>query len=308
MTRIATGDGWRSALLDLMAAQARQNSAQERFTTGKKAEDLKGFGRGAESLTAMRGLQDRVRSYIEAGEAAAARLETQSLALDQLADAAKNTRQAILDALANDSADGLMIEIRSQFAQARTALNTQHNDRYLFAGARVDQAPVLVADLVALAAAPTIASAFGNDQLKAVSRVSEGAAIETGFLADQLATGLFTEFAAVQTFDAGANGPFGKPLTAAQRTFLQGQVQALGAVYEGLVGAGAANGTAQNRVDAALEAQRTQEISLIKLVSERVDVDMAKALTELQQSQMAVQASTHVISQLRGLSLIDLLK
>ena len=47
--------------------------------------------------------------------------------------------------------------------------------------------------------------------------------------------------------------------------------------------------------------------SLDELVSNRTDADMAKAVTDLQLSQVAIQASAQVINQLRQVSLLNFL-
>ena len=52
------------------------------------------------------------------------------------------------------------------------------------------------------------------------------------------------------------------------------------------------------------EAQRTQ---LTGLIGNRTDADMAQAVTDLNLSQIAIQASAQVINQLRAVSLLNLL-
>ena len=88
MTRVATNANFQSALLDLQRAQARGQDAQTRISTQKNATDLKGFGRGSETLTALRSMSSRIAGVINTGETVKARLETQALALDRNADAA----------------------------------------------------------------------------------------------------------------------------------------------------------------------------------------------------------------------------
>lgn len=304
--RVSTFGNYQSALLDLMQTQQRQLDAQQRVSTQKVATDLQGFGRGSETLTALKAAEVRLASFIDTGEAVAARLESQSLALDRTADAAEGARQAIAEALAAGRMDGLMQDLQGQFQQAQAGLNAKHQGRYLFAGARVETAPVTVDTLAELAAAVP-ADVFANDGLKATSRLDEATTLETGLLADDLGGPLFDIFRDIQLYHEGANGPLSGEITDTQRDWLQARLAELDAAHEGLINAGARTGSQQNRVDSILESHRSQADALEVLVGERTDADLAQAITDLELAQYAVQASAQVISQLRNSSLLNFL-
>lgn len=307
MTRVATYANFQSALLDLMSAQVRGQEAQNRVATQKVAQDLRGFGRASETLIALKSMQNRIDAFIETGETVKARLETQALALDRIGDAAQGARQAIAEALAAGRMEGLMLDLQAQFQAAQDALNAKHQGRYLFAGGRTDTAPVTVSTMAELAAAPSVASVFVNDDLRQVSRLDEGATLQTGFLADDLGSPLFQVFRALQEWHTGPNGPIDGQIDEATRQFLEQQLGALDAARETVIQAGARNGSMQNRVDSVLTAHEAQKTSLEALVGKRTDADMAEAITDLQLSQIAIQASAHVISSLRDVSLLNLL-
>ena len=74
MTRVATFSNYQSALLDLMGAQSRAQQAQERIDSGRIATDMAGYGRQAESITALKSTQARLEGFISTGEAVKARL------------------------------------------------------------------------------------------------------------------------------------------------------------------------------------------------------------------------------------------
>src|SRR5690606_19101152 len=118
MTRVSTFGNYQSALLDLMSAQTRALDAQRRVSTQKVADDLTGFGRGSETLTALKSMQSRIKGFIDVGETVAARLTTQDLAFERIADSATSARQAVAEALAAGRADGLMLELQGQFLAA----------------------------------------------------------------------------------------------------------------------------------------------------------------------------------------------
>lgn len=308
MTRVSTLGNYQSALLNLMAAQARGLEAQKRISTEKVAGDLAGYGRGAETLTALKAAQNRITGFIETGEAVAGRLKTQALAFDRIAEGADGARQAIAEALAAGRVSGLMLEIQSYFQVAQDGLNTKHQGRHLFSGGDTEIPPVTVATLADLAAAPDVASVFVNDRLATVSRLDETSMIQTGFLADDVGAELFQIFRDIQDFHTGPDGPIDGQIGDAARDFLTDQLGRLRDAHINITDQAARSGSIQARVDSILSAHDDQRVALQELVGSRTDADMAQAVTDLQLSQISIQASAQVIAQLRGTSLLDLLR
>jgi len=306
MTRVSTFGSYNSALLDLMASQRRLNDANEKVSTERAATDLGGFGRGAEALTAMKSTHARITGFKDTGETVAARLETQALAFDRVIDGAQSARQAIADALAAGRLDGLMAELQNQFQSVQDGLNTKHQGQFLFAGGRVDNAPLNQMTLEEMAAQPSVAGLFKNDQLKQSSRIDEGSWIQSGFLASEMGTELYTIFRDIQQFHE-ATALEGSPSPAMQQ-FLTDQMGRLDQARESITGMAANNGAMQNRVDSVIEAQEKQLLSLEQLTKGKTHVDPLKAVTELQLAQMAIQASAQVVSQLRDVSLLNYLR
>lgn len=307
MTRVATFGNYQSALLDLMNAQTRGAEAQQRVSTQKNATDLTGFGRQSETLTALKGAESRVTGFLDTSEAVSARLMTQDLALTQIGDGVDAVRAAIGNALASDSAASLMLEMEGQFQVIRGGLNMRHQGGYLFAGAKVNTAPVDVTNLTELAAAPSVASIFNNDTLKTASRVAEGTTLETGFLANEVGTETMEILRDIQNYSTGPNGPLTGKLNETQKAFLTAQLSRLEVAGKGVIDKTATTGSLANQVENVAKSHQAQLESLGELVANRTDADMVKAVTDLQLSQIAIQASAQVISQLRQVSLLNYL-
>ena len=308
MTRVATFGNYQSALLDLMSAQTRAADAQERVSTQKNATDLTGFGRQSETLTALKGAQSRIQGFLETSEAVSARLTTQDLALGQINDAIAGAREALGGALATDSGGSLMLDLEGHFQAARGGLNMRHHGGYLFAGASTSTMPVAAASLTELAAAPSVTSLFSNDTLKTASRVAEGTTLETGFLASELGTDVLSILRDIQTFHATpGSGPLDGRLTAPQKAFLTTQLARLEQAGTAVVDRMARTGSLANQVESITKGHEAQKSALDGLVAGRTDADMAEAITDLQLSQVAIQASAQVISQLRQVSLLNYL-
>ncbi|KAK0340530.1 hypothetical protein LTR94_030141, partial [Friedmanniomyces endolithicus] len=199
MTRVSTYGNYQSALLDLMSAQSRMADAQQKVNTKKNATDLVGFGRSSETVSALKSSQTRIETFIDTNKTVAARLETQDLAMDRVADASTAARQAIADAIAAGRMDTLMGTLNSLFVEAQDGLNMKHQGKYLFGGGVTDRAPVDLPDIpgqpgasmmAKLAALPDESAAFHNDQLKQSSWLDENVSMDTGFLADAMGSEL----------------------------------------------------------------------------------------------------------------------
>lgn len=308
MTRVSTFGNYQSALLDLMKAQTRAADAQERVATQKTHTDLTGFGRQSETLTALKGAQSRIQGFIDTASAVNARLTTQDLAMNQMNDGISGLREALGNVLSTDSAGSLMLELEGQFQSIRSGLNMRHHGGYLFAGASTSTAPLAAATLADLAAAPSVPSLFANDTLKAASRVAEGTTLETGFLADELGTEVLTILRDIQNFHTTpGSGPLNGKLTEAQKTFLTTQFNLLAQAGESMIDKVAKTGSLAKQVESITAGHTAQKNALDELVAGRTDADMAVAITDLQLSQVAIQASAQVISQLRQVSLLNYL-
>lgn len=305
MSRVSTLNTYEAALGDLQRAQQRQMKAQTQLSSEKRATDLKGYGRESETLAAFRSMQARLQGFVETGESVAARLETQDLALGRTADAIQRARQSIAEALATGRGDTLMVELQGTFLETVEGLSAKHQGRYLFSGASVDTRPVGIDTLSELALLPAAGDAFRNDALKAVSRLDEATSVETGMLADELGTAALDAFRDVQIFHQGA--PFSGPLTDAQRVFLEGMLAEFDAAHGSVLEFNARNGSLQNRVDANLVSHQAQADSLQDLIGEKSGVNMAEAITRLQQAQISVQATAQVLASLRDVSLLNYL-
>ena len=315
MTRVSTFGNYQSALLDLMSAQSRADAAQKKVNTQKNATDLVGFGRGSETVSALKSSQTRIQTFIDTNKAVAARLETQDLAMDRVADAATAARQALADAIAAGRMDALMGSLESLFMEAQDGLNMKHQGKYLFSGGAVDRAPVDLPDIpgqpgatmmAKLAALPDENAAFRNDQLKQSSWLDENVSMDTGFLADAMGAELFAIFRDIQLAHEAA--PLEGQMTDAQKAFLTTQMGRFEAAAKGVVELQAANGGMQNRVDRLLESQGARKISVDTILAGKTDANMAEAVVELEMAQIALQASAQVISQLRQVSLLDYLR
>jgi flagellar hook-associated protein 3 FlgL len=308
-TRVSTVGNYSAVLANLMAAQQRQIDAGEQVATQKKGSDLKDYSKKAEILTAMRTVQARVNSYLEQNGLIADKLQTQDTALNQIADSAKATREAIAEALASGRADTLMQDLQAQLRNAVEGMNARYGGKYLFAGGQIDTLPVDITSMSDLTAQPVIANHFHNDSFIAQAKVDDATLVSTGVLASNLGTQLMTAYQTIQTFEeTPGSGPITGALTDAQRTFLEGQLATWDSTYNNLTNITGRNGLTQKRVENIASDLTSRGNSLKGMIGGITDADMAEAATALDQAQVSVQAAAQVLLSLQSSSLLNLLK
>ncbi len=306
MDRVTTLTSYNSVIANLMAGEVRQNQAQLQVSSGKVANDLKGYGVNAEALTAANTLKTRVDSYVQTATDLGPKLDAQDSALTEVSNAGSGARQAIANAVATGSAAGLMTSLQSFFGQAVAGLNTQYNGTYLFAGGKVDTQPVNASQLSDLTSPPA-GGIFQNDQLVSASQLDESTTVKTGMLASNVGQTLFNAFQGMEAFNQGGGGPLTGQLTAAQTSFLTGMMQTFDQANQGMTDTQAANGLMQNQVSTSQTTQEDRQTTLQTMIGGITDVDMAQAASRLSQASVALQASAQVFASLQSTSLLNYL-
>jgi len=309
MNRISSASSYSAILANIQSAQQRQVEAGNQVSSGKIGTNLKDYASKAEVLTAMQTVDARLTTYTDQNKVIASKLQIQDLSLNKVADAADATRQAIANALANDNATTLMQDLQAQFSNAVGGLNAEYDGKYLFAGGQVSTPPVSATQLSDLTLAPgIIANQFHNDTYVAQAKLDDSTTVNTGMLADQLGTNMLTAFQSLEAFHQGANGPFSGQLTAAQRTFLEGQLATWTTVHSDLTTATALNGNNQARVDSVQKNIDSQQLNIKTILSDNIDVNLAEASTRLNLAQQSLQASAQAFRTLQDSSLLNYLK
>ena len=308
MERISTASAYNGVLNNLLTAETNQSNISNQISSEQVSTDLQGYGAQAETLTAMQSVQAQVTGYLSNSQTTAAQLSTQDTALTQIGSAATSASQAITTALAAGNGDTLTQSLQAAFQNAVQGLNTTFNGNYVFSGGNAGTAPVNVTTLTALAAAPTVASVFTNDQHITTTQLTATTSVQTGQLANQLGTPLFTALQAIAQYDQGPNGPLSGTLTTAQQTFLQGQITAINAAATGLTTATSQNGEAQAQVTSTQTDLTNQQTSLSQLIGNITNVNLAQASSQLSQAQLVVQASSRVFEALQSSSLLAVLQ
>jgi flagellar hook-associated protein 3 FlgL len=309
MSRVSTSGNYSAVLANIMAAQQRQMVAGNMVATQKKGSNLKDFSRSAELLTAMRSVETRLGGYLEQNKMIADKLTTQDFSLNQVSDSTASTKQAIEEALATGRTDTLMQEIEAHFRNTVHGMNARYAGKYLFAGGKIDTQPVTVTDMAQLTAPPAVvADFFENDEFITEHKVDDATTVKTGLLANEIGTDLLTAYQTIQAFHEGPLGPFGSNLTDDQRTFLEGQLTVWDDLHSDTIDKAARNGMVQARVEGVKTDLIKRQDSLLGMIGDITDADLAEAASALEQATLSLQASTQVFLSLKESSLLNVLQ
>jgi len=291
----------------VMKAENGLDISNRQVATGKVADNYAGYRDKTAIMEAARSASARADANAATAVQAAARLDVQDTQLSQLSDLANEIRVAITKAAADRDGTSLMSQLDAYFDQVVGIMNAKDANGYIYAGDNNQTPPVVVNSLADLAALPTVADAFVNGTIKTEVKISETQNVEVGLLASDLATELFNLLSQVAQFDSGVDGPFSGTTTPAQQTFLESMIPTAIDAQHGVNAQAAANGIHYQTVQKAVQQLQASSVVYKGFVSNIEDVDMAQALAELYQNQVALQAAFQVTSTLNRLSLLDYL-
>lgn len=306
MTRIATSQMSQTLLNQLMRNQSQSMDFQRQVATGKKADDLKGFGAEAPALLAAKGLQTRTAGYLNTLNQFKTQTEAQNIALERTEEAGQYLREGVTNALSLGKGDTLIKELEHAFGVVRDAMNARQAGQYLFSGVETDKAPIAIDELQDLDGL-NLDDAFDNADRKRMARMDDNQMAEAAPLAEDVTRDVFASFQRIIEYHNNTEA-FGGELSQAQTDFLETELGNITAANDKLVDATAQNGVTQARVDEAIAKQSKEADFLEVMVGDMENVDMAEAISRLQASEIAVEASARVFSSLSRSSLLNFLR
>jgi flagellar hook-associated protein 3 FlgL len=307
MTRVSSFGYTQTMIADLLRNQSKLFDDQQQVNTGKKASDYKGYAGNTATLLGAKTVQTRIDQYTSAGQQVKGILSIYDNSVGVLDTVAADLKQTLTEALANNETYGFNETLEQALNSSVTALNTQVSGNYIFGGSRIDAAPVTAQTLSDLVPMATAADAFQNNSQKAVAQIDDGTGMQYGILASDVAGPLMSVLKAFADFNAGPNGPIDGKLTATQTAFVQTQLANLDSARQTILNTQVENGVRQQRLDNVLKQHESTANVVTGFISDIEDVDMAKAVTNLNNDQISLQASYQIMAQLSQLSLLNFL-
>jgi flagellar hook-associated protein 3 FlgL len=305
--RVSTNSQTQLLLNQIMQASNAVDTTEAQVASGTVSPTYAGIGDKTAVLEAARSASERATAYQNNTQLAVTQADLQNTQLTSLSTLSENLRTAISNALANNDATGLMAQVQNIFDQAGQILNSKDsNGNYLYGGENDSTPPVTVTSLAQLAATP-IANVFANGAQAKKVLVADGESVQVGVLASSVGTQLMQTLQDIAQFNAGGSGNMQTNLTQAQATFLTNELPTSIAANQALNTATAANGFTYNQLQDAVTQQQSLTNLYKGFVSDIQDVDMGKAITNLNQNQVALQAALQVTAQLNKVSLLNYL-
>jgi len=317
--RIGTATQNDLMLHQLLRQQSEVSELQQKVATGKKYNDVQGFGAGSAQLANSHSLLNQIENYQSTNQALLGRLGTFDNTLTELESIAGELRDVVQGARGLRDGTEFRADLNGLLERATSVLNTRSEGRFLFGGKNTDQAPSLVtsdAELVALGEPP--AGVFFSDSGTVSSaRLDERTELSVGVTASQVATELMTGLQRLMMFDEGTlpsgsgafapAGSFDGILSDNALDFLEAELPGILNSVDTLQTAAAENGVNIKTVEAVQNRLGAQSISLTDIISHEEDADLATVANKLNQQQLSLEASLRMIAEMRSFSLLNVL-
>ena len=306
MTRISSAMIPMASLGDIGRAQQELVEAARQSSSQTRADDLKGYGREAQTLVSAERLVGRLKGFEATAREMTTRLQIQDVALGRAAEAVNKLRQELFQNLGLESGEGVRAQLEEAFAVVKDAMNTNLGGRYLFGGVMDDRAPITAGTLSDLAANP-LSDLMEEGAEPQQMRVEEGRNVAGGVVADDVISLAMASIKRLAEMDEGPDGPFAGNLSDVQQAAIQSELSALNEAFNRVLRAQAENGRLGQEVDSSSARLTARLNALDEAVGGIVNVDLAEVAVRLNQAQFAYEASSSVFNVLRGLSLLNVL-
>ena len=286
--------------------QRAQNGAETRqiqVSTGKVSDRYSGIGEATSRLLSAEGVVARAGAYEKAADAALSTLQIHEANLSVLEESVADLRDALVRSLATGASELLGPEISSIGNRVVAALNAQTGGVFVFGGVDGASPPVDVKSFADVVAVDDLGGLFQSAE-RARLVVEEGVTVDGGATAEQVGAGLLGALRALARAPA-ALGPFEGALTDRQRQFVVSSIEALDGVADTVVRELGVNGLSQGQASDA-KNRSTAARDLAEVVAAEIeDVDLAEAISRLNQDQIAIEAAGRALAQASQLSLLN---
>jgi flagellar hook-associated protein 3 FlgL len=306
--RVATSTQAQYMLQQIMQSESNLNKTQAQVASGETASTYEGIGDQTAALQSAQASAARTTAYQAATQTALNQTNLQDTQLTQLSDLANQLRTDVTNAVGQGDASDLMTEVGSVYNEAVGILNTQDsNGNYIYGGGNESTPPVSATTLAQLGALGSSSQAFTNGNATTSVRTSDNTTVPVGMTASGIGSSLLATIKSIVDFNNGSTGNFSSTVSTAQSTFLTSAIQSATSAATDVNNAAAQNGENYAQLNDALTNQQSLSTMYAGFVSNIADVNMGTAVANLNQDQVALQASMEVTSQLSQLSLLNYL-
>lgn len=307
MVRVSSFGQQQILMQQLMTNQMRTFEDQRQVSTGKISDNFAGLAGKTNTSLSARTFFSRTQSYEATVKTVRAKMDAYDVQLGGILDSARELEQFLRTAIGQASTEGFGAMVDQTYGIISNGLNTSIGGIYIFSGNETSTIPVKQTSLADMVALPAVADVFANSLDKPVGRIADGVEMEFGMIASEAGQDIFTVLKDLSVFHNGAGGPLTGNLTDTQVAFLKTQLLSIGTAIEGLQQLQVGNGIGFKRLDVVESQHADTGIFLEKFIADVEDVNMAEAISNLNNDQVALEASYRTIAQLGKLSLLNFL-
>lgn len=307
MVRVSSFGQQQVLIKGIIDNQLEVFEGQRQISTGKKHTDYQGLAGQTNTVLGSRAFQSRIESYQQSIDTIRGKLDANDVQLTGMIESMEALKTMVQSTLANNQAEGFSELLDQTFNFISNGLNTNFDGTYLFSGAETGTIPVNVTELSDLAALPSVSDAFDNASVAFEARIADGVDLEFGLLANDVGATAFQQMLDLYNLDQGVNGPFEGELTDTQFGLLQGQIASLESAIDGLRQIQVKNGLAFERLEVVDDQHADTVVFLETFIADIEDVDIAEAVTKLNNDQVALEASYRAVGSLSQLTLLRFL-
>jgi flagellar hook-associated protein 3 FlgL len=288
--------------------QTALDNTQQQVASGDVSTTYGGFGNQTAALESAQTAVDQTTAYQASTNLALNQANLQNTQLTQLSSLSSQLQQDITTAVANNDGSTLMTDASSIYDQVTQILNSQDsNGNYIYGGDKNNQPPVKTTSLSNLASLSSVSQAFTNGAVKGGVQIGQGQTVQVSQLASNLGSGILQTLSDIANFNSGSSGNFSTTLTGTQSDFLSNEISTAKGAAETVNNAAAQNGNVYQQLQSAVTQQQDMSTLYQGFVSNIQDVNMAQAISQLNENQTALQAATEVTAQLNQVSLLNYL-
>jgi flagellar hook-associated protein 3 FlgL len=307
MNRISTYTQFFANAGGLLRGQDAMAEAQRQTSSGKIAQDLKGYGADAARLLSAKAVSARLESRTDALKALESRAQVEATALDSAATAVGDARQAIMNALANENGAGLRTAMEQALATVFTAANQQYAGQYIFGGTVGYDRPVNPIDLETLGTLPDTSLQFNETGANRQLTMQDGYDINMSASAREIFQPFVDLMQDIRAWEQ-ANTPLNGKLNPAQVAYLNTLVPQIAALQSGIIDHESAAGTKAKQLELSILASEEQATALNQTIGKQENADLAEVATRLSAAKIQYEASASIFSQLRNVNLLQYLR
>ncbi len=306
MFRVANFAQHQLTLSYTMRTQGNVADRQIQIASGKVAQQYSTISADSSQLVNVERAVARTEQFNRNIDQALTRLSIMESSVGIMVDRAIEVLSIISSAMSGQNiSDVPLQEFAATFlAEAESLLNTQHEDRFLFAGAQTDSPAVDLADVTYTpqAGLPGVFTAdfnyYQGDTLQLAVRSDETFETTYGITADEPAFEEMLRALAYMDY-AGAN---------LDDTVLEEAYSLMKSAVDGLSDIRGRIGASSKVLESAKDGHEDYLTYTTNLVSTLEDVDVAEATTRLAQDEVQLQGSYLSLSRISELSLLQYLR